>query len=78
MKISPPKSDEHSIESVPEGANPQMLGGGFEGDMFLPKGFDPTGRTRGTAKFGNVKWPSGIIPYDISAITGECLKLLFF
>jgi hypothetical protein len=69
VKISPPKSDEHPIESVLEGVNPQMLGGGFEGDMFLPKGFDPTGRTRGTAKFGNVKWPNGIIPYDISAIT---------
>jgi len=69
VNIHPPKSDEHHIESVLKGVNPQLLGGGFEGDMFLPKGFDPTGRTRGTAKFGNIQWPNGVIPYDMSAIT---------
>ncbi len=76
MKIYLPKPDEHLIKSAPEGVNPQLLGGGFEGDMILPKGFNPKSLTRGTAAFGNITWPNGVIPYDISAITGECLKLL--
>jgi hypothetical protein len=69
VQIQPPKADEHHIKPAAESLNLLMLGGGEEGDMHLPKGFDPTGRTRGVAKFGNIKWPNGVIPYDISAIT---------
>ncbi len=76
MKINLPKPNKHHIKPAREGVNPQLLGGGFEGDMILPKGFNPKSLTRGTARFGNITWPNGVIPYDISAITGECLKLL--
>jgi hypothetical protein len=67
--VYPPKSDAHRSKPVRQGVNPQLLGGGFEGDMFLPKGFNPSSQTRGTAKFGDITWPNGVIPYDISAIT---------
>lgn len=67
--VYPPKSNAHHIKPVREGVNPQLLGGGMEGDMFLPEDFNPKSQTRGTAKFGNIKWPNGVIPYDISAIT---------
>jgi len=56
---------------APKGTNAKQLGGGFEGDMIFPNGFDPTDPTRGVAKYGTVQWPSGIIPYDISAITNS-------
>jgi hypothetical protein len=49
--------------------NAQLLGGGVEGDMLFPDGFDPKDSTRGVAIYGNMKWPNGVIPYDISAIT---------
>jgi hypothetical protein len=40
----------------------KLLGGGFEGDMFLPNG-----TTRGVAVFGeSAKWPNGVIPYQIA------------
>jgi len=69
VEIYLPKAGEHDIKYVPEDVNPQLLGGGFEGDMILPIGFDPKSQTRGTAKFGAITWPNGIIPYDLSAIT---------
>jgi hypothetical protein len=69
VKINLPKPDKHHIKPAREGVNPQLLGGGFEGDMILPKGLNPKSLTRGTAAFGNIKWPNGVIPYDISAIT---------
>ncbi len=47
------------------------LGGGFEGDMLLP----PKTSTRGVAINGAIRrWPNGIIPYDISAITSKFFK----
>jgi hypothetical protein len=48
------------------------LGGGFEGDMFFPDGFDPTidSTGRGVAIFGPRQWPNNVVPYDISLITG--------
>ncbi|CAF0917275.1 unnamed protein product [Rotaria sordida] len=48
-----------------------LLGGGFEGDMILPDGFDPTRtpNTKGVAIYGPRRWPNNIIPYDISSIT---------
>lgn len=48
-----------------------MIGDGFEGDMIFPQGFDPRSpnKAKGVAKYGNVRWPYGIIPYDISAIS---------
>jgi len=69
VQIYLPKPDEHHVKPVSEGVNPQLLGGGLEGDMILPKGFNPKSLTRGTAKFGDITWPNNIIPYDISAIT---------
>ena len=48
-----------------------MAGDGFEGDMLFPKGFDPRSpsKAKGVAKYGNIRWPNGVIPYDISAIS---------
>lgn len=51
-----------------------MRGGGFEGDMVFPKGFNPKNSARGVAIFGNKQWPDSVIPYDLSAITGEYYK----
>jgi hypothetical protein len=68
-KISPPAPHADRVKSMHHGTNPQQLGGGIEGDMIFPKGFDPKSTTRGVAIFGNKQWPNGIIPYDISAIT---------
>jgi hypothetical protein len=50
-----------------------FLGGGFEGDMILPDGFDPTKEydPKGVAIFGPRQWPNKVIPYDISGITGK-------
>jgi len=51
--------------------NYELIGGGFEGDMILPDGFDPTKEpdVKGVAIFGNRRWPNNVIPYDISLIT---------
>jgi hypothetical protein len=50
-----------------------FAGGGFEGDMILPEGFDPTSEAdgRGVAIFGPRRWPNNLVPYDISGITGK-------
>jgi hypothetical protein len=53
-----------------------LLGGEFEGDMIFPDGFDPTDSSRGVAIHGNKQWPSGVVPYDISAITSKCREIL--
>ncbi|CAF0981074.1 unnamed protein product [Rotaria magnacalcarata] len=54
-----------------DGINYELLGGGIEGDMILPDGFDPKREFdgKGVAIFGPRRWPNNIIPYDISAIT---------
>lgn len=69
VNIPPPEADANGNEPAQRGVNPQLLGGGFEGDMIFPDGFDPTDASRGVAIYGNMKWPNGIIPYDMSAIT---------
>lgn len=51
--------------------NAQLNGGGVEGDMIFAPGSNPMSSTRGVAKFGNRQWPNGIVPYDMSAITGR-------
>jgi hypothetical protein len=55
-----------------------LLAGQFEGDMVFPDGSDPTDPTREVAIFGDRKWLSGVIPYDISAISSKCSKLSLF
>jgi hypothetical protein len=78
VKISPPAPLADRVKSIHHGTNPQLLGGGIEGDMLFPKGFNPKSTTRGVAIFGNKRWPNGIIPYDISAITSAYYKYTFF
>jgi len=69
IKISPPEPSADKNEPAYQGINPQLLCGGFEGDMIFSDGFDPTEPSRGVAIHGNKQWPSGVVPYDISAIT---------
>lgn len=69
VQISRPAPRANRVKSMYRGPNPQMLGGGMEGDMIFPNGFNPKSNTRGVAIFGNAQWPNGVIPYDISAIT---------
>jgi len=60
---------------MPLRANQARLhGGGVEGDMLFPPGFDPKSSARGVAIYGNQQWPGGVIPYDMSAITGTVLR----
>jgi astacin len=49
----------------------EWLGGGFEGDMIFPDGFDPTIEStgRGVAIYGPRRWSQNVVPYDMSAIT---------
>ncbi|CAF5027907.1 unnamed protein product, partial [Rotaria sp. Silwood1] len=50
--------------------NPELLGGGFEGDMIFPPGFDPLHPNRGVGINGQIRrWPSKTVAYDISAIS---------
>jgi len=69
VKIAPPAPHLDEVESVHQGTNRQLLGGGIEGDMLFPKGVNPKSNVRGVAVFGNRQWPNGIVPYDMSAIT---------
>lgn len=48
-----------------------MIGGGFEGDMVFPDGFDPhtSPQQKGVAIAGPRAWPSGVVPYDLSYIS---------
>jgi len=69
VKIAPPVLPADEIEPVNQGINPQLLGGGLEGDMIFPKGFSPKSSTRGVAIIGNKQWPNNVIPYDMSEIT---------
>jgi hypothetical protein len=73
-KISRPVVHVDKKEFVHQGINPQLTGGGLEGDMLFPKDFNPKSATRGVAIYGDSRWPNGIIPYDISAITGKYYK----
>jgi hypothetical protein len=57
------------VHEASRGLQSQLHGGGVEGDMVFPKGFDPKSSTRGAAIYGNKKWPNNIIPCDLSAIT---------
>lgn len=47
------------------------IGGGFEGDMLFPKGFDPVtaAKDKGVAISGPHPWPDNTVPYDLSYIT---------
>ncbi|CAF0738946.1 unnamed protein product [Rotaria sp. Silwood1] len=55
-----------------------LLGGGFEGDMILTDGFDPTipSNGKGVAIYGPRRWPNNIIPYDISLITNAAHRTM--
>ncbi|CAF3448765.1 unnamed protein product [Rotaria sp. Silwood2] len=57
---------------------PFLLGGGFEGDMILPDGFDPARplNEKGVASYGPRRWPNNIIPYDISLITNAAHRTM--
>ncbi|CAF4864307.1 unnamed protein product [Rotaria sp. Silwood1] len=58
---------ENNDSKLLKDANPEFLGGGFEGDMFLPPDFY---QYRGAAILGTPRrWPSNVIPYDMSAIS---------
>jgi hypothetical protein len=65
-KISRPVVHADEKKSLQQGINPELRGGGLEGDMIFPKN-----STRGVAMYGGGRWPGGIIPYNISAITGK-------
>jgi hypothetical protein len=69
IKISPPAPHTDELRLIHQGSKEQLNGGGFEGDMIFPKGFNPKSSARGVAIYGNRQWPSHIIPYDLSAIT---------
>jgi len=69
VKISPPQPQALENKPPSNGVDPRLYAGGQEGDMLFPEGVDPKDAARGVAIFGNMKWPNGIIPYDISAIT---------
>ena len=71
--ISPPQVEASGDGVAPKGLNPQLIAGGFEGDMMFPDGADPA---RGVAIIGKRQWPNGVIPYDISAITSKHLPVL--
>ncbi len=47
-----------------------MIGGGHEGDMIFPVGFNLSSLSgnKGVAIVGPHRWPNNVIPYDISAI----------
>lgn len=68
--VSPPATT-NTEGPAPEGPdNPQFNAGGFEGDIILPEGYYLVESSRGVAIYGSRQWPGGIIPYDMSAITG--------
>ncbi|CAF1498338.1 unnamed protein product [Adineta steineri] len=49
----------------------ELLGGGVEGDMFFPDGYDPIkyhSDAKGVAAYGNRLWPNNVVPYDLSSI----------
>jgi hypothetical protein len=65
-----PSSIHHARISLEE------LGGGYGGDMLFPN-LPSKSMSRGVAYNQVNKWPSGIIPYDISAITNaEDLQMI--
>ncbi|CAF1480147.1 unnamed protein product [Adineta steineri] len=66
MIVPPPKALPSSIHHTR--ISPEELGGGYGGDMLFPN-LPSKSMNRGVAYDEVNKWPSGIIPYDISAIT---------
>jgi len=70
VMIAPPQPSANGEEPMPSGINAKLLGGGFQGDMLFPDGLEPVDTGRGVAIYSNnYRWPNGVIPYDISAIT---------
>ncbi|UJR33496.1 hypothetical protein I4U23_020941 [Adineta vaga] len=61
-----------------DGINYELYGGGFEGDMIFPEGYDPTTDHdgRGVAAFGPRQWPNNIVPYDLTLITNAAHRTL--
>ena len=76
-KVKKPKDDLAKSKVKPVGGDAKVNGGGIEGDMIFPQGINPKSSTRGVAIYGNRQWPNGIIPYDISSITGIEHKSFF-
>ncbi|CAF1543449.1 unnamed protein product [Adineta steineri] len=64
--VPPPKALASSIHHTR--ISPEVLGGGYGGDMLFPN-LPSKSMNRGVAYAEVNKWPSGIIPYDMSAIT---------
>ena len=73
MSVPPPVRPDNKLA---RDHRAQLRGGGVEGDMLFPPGFDPKSSARGVAISGNGQWPNGVIPYDMSAITGTPLRKL--
>jgi hypothetical protein len=71
VNVVRPVPDKQKTEHMLQGSISQLLGGGVEGDMIFPKDFNPKSSARGLAIYKNMKWPNGIIPYDITDITGK-------
>jgi hypothetical protein len=69
VNVVRPVPDKQKTEHMLQGSISQLLGGGVEGDMIFPKDFNPKSSARGLAIYKNMKWPNGIIPYDITDIT---------
>jgi len=70
VEIAPPQPLANEDEPIGSGINLAEFGGGVEGDMIFPDGFNPKILSRGVGILGDaLKWPTGMIPYDISAIT---------
>ncbi|CAF0752395.1 unnamed protein product [Adineta ricciae] len=61
-----------------DGINYELYGGGFEGDMIFPDGYDPTKDYdgRGAAAYGPRQWPNNIVPYDLTLITNAAHRTL--
>ncbi|CAF1486185.1 unnamed protein product [Adineta steineri] len=64
--VPPPKALASSIHHTR--ISPEELGGGYGGDMLFPN-LPSKSMNRGVAYAEVNKWPSGIIPYNMSAIT---------
>lgn len=69
VNVMIPEPEAQQPDFTSQGSEAQTRGGGFEGDMIFPKGFNPKNSARGVAIYGNRQWPGNTIPYDLSAIT---------
>ncbi|CAF1379247.1 unnamed protein product [Rotaria sordida] len=60
---------QHNVDRIQyTNVNSEELDSVLEGDMLIP-GFKSKSQLRGAAILTHNKWPNGVIPYDISAIT---------